>query len=429
MRPGGGRRHGPVPPPRRLRHLRRPGPDGPALLAAPPADRLPRQLRLARGPARRGPLHRVPAPCAGPAHAGRHRRVHRRFRGQLLGGFLRALGAAGPPAEPAGQWQPGHRRGHGHQHPAPQPGRDHRRGGASAGPPRRRHRRPAGLHHRPRLPHRGPDPGPGRHRVGLPHRPGPGEDAGRGGGGRNRQPHRAGGHRAALSGVGRVGGPQDRGPGRQSPARRHRRRQRRVLRRRHPLRHHPQAGRQPRGGAQQPLEEDAPAVQLHREPGGLGGRRAPHAHPARRPGRLRRSPDRGGDPPVRAPLGRVPGPPPRLGGPDPSRQSHRRGDRRHPGQPGPPRGPRGSHGRAVRAHRDPGQLRARHGAGPPHPAGPGLPDRRSRPEAGPHRRAGGHPGQPGPAARGHPGRTGRDQGEVRHPPAHRLGDRPRRGGH
>ena len=126
--------------------------------------------------------------------------------------------------------------------PPPQPGRDHRRGRAPAGPPLRRHRRLAGLHHRPRLPHRGPNLGARRHRVGLPHRPGPGEDASRGGGDRNRQPHRAGGHRAALSGVGRGGGPQDHRLGRQPSTRRHRRRQRRVLRRRHPLRHHPQAG-------------------------------------------------------------------------------------------------------------------------------------------------------------------------------------------
>ena len=38
-----------------------------------------------------------------------------------------ADGAAGALPEPAGQRQPGHRRRHGHQHPAAQPRRGHRR--------------------------------------------------------------------------------------------------------------------------------------------------------------------------------------------------------------------------------------------------------------------------------------------------------------
>ena len=48
VRPRVGRHDGPLPPPRRRRHLRRPRADGPAVLAAPSADRLPRQLRVPR---------------------------------------------------------------------------------------------------------------------------------------------------------------------------------------------------------------------------------------------------------------------------------------------------------------------------------------------------------------------------------------------
>ena len=59
---------GQVPPPRRQRDLRRPGAHGPAVLPAPPADRLPRQLRLARLRPGRRALHRVPPgtrwPCS-----------------------------------------------------------------------------------------------------------------------------------------------------------------------------------------------------------------------------------------------------------------------------------------------------------------------------------------------------------------------------
>ena len=46
---------------RHLGDLRRAGADGTAVLPASPVDRLPRQLRLARGSPCRRPLHRVPA--------------------------------------------------------------------------------------------------------------------------------------------------------------------------------------------------------------------------------------------------------------------------------------------------------------------------------------------------------------------------------
>ena len=60
------RRHGPVPPARRHRDLRRPGAPGAAVVAALPAGRRPGQLRLAgQRPRRRDAVHRVPDGAAG----------------------------------------------------------------------------------------------------------------------------------------------------------------------------------------------------------------------------------------------------------------------------------------------------------------------------------------------------------------------------
>ena len=122
------RRHdGSVPPPRRRRDLRRPGAHGPAVLVAPPADRLPRQLRQPRLRPGRLPLHRVPAAPVGDAVARRHRRRHRRHDPELRRNHRGAGRPAGTVPEPARQRQPGHRRGHGDEHPAAQPRRGHRR--------------------------------------------------------------------------------------------------------------------------------------------------------------------------------------------------------------------------------------------------------------------------------------------------------------
>ena len=162
VRPRHRPRHGQVPPPRRLGHLRRPGAHGPAVQPAPPPDRLPRQLRLARLRGGGGALHRVPAVPAGHAAAGRHRRGHRRLRRQLLGRVPRAHRAARPLPQPAGQRQPGHRRGHGHQHPAPQPGRGHRRRRCTSSTTPTPRPTTSCLRQGPRLPHRRLHPGPGR---------------------------------------------------------------------------------------------------------------------------------------------------------------------------------------------------------------------------------------------------------------------------
>ena len=115
----------------------------------------PRQLRLARLRPRRRPLHRVPA---GPAGACTmladidEDTVD--FIDNYSGEFQRARRPAQPVPQPAGQRQPGHRGGHGHQHPAAQPGRDHRRHHAPDRQPRGHHRRPHAVRQGPRLPDR-----------------------------------------------------------------------------------------------------------------------------------------------------------------------------------------------------------------------------------------------------------------------------------
>ncbi len=139
------RRHdGPVPPARRQRDLRRPRAHGPAVLAAPPADRLPRQLRQPRLRSGGRALHRVPAAPAGDAAAGGHRRGHRRHDPELRRLDRAAGRAAGSVPEPARQRQPGHRRRHGDQHPAAQPRRGDRRRRPPARQPRGDARRPDG---------------------------------------------------------------------------------------------------------------------------------------------------------------------------------------------------------------------------------------------------------------------------------------------
>jgi DNA gyrase subunit A len=96
----------------------------------------------------------------------------------------RALVLPGAVPQPAGQRLGRHRRGHGDQHPAAQPGRGHRRDDAPHRPPRRHPRRPDGLREGARLPHRRAHPRAPRHPSGVRHGPRLGGDA------------RAGQHRA-----------------------------------------------------------------------------------------------------------------------------------------------------------------------------------------------------------------------------------------
>ena len=131
-----------------------------------------------------------------------HRRGHRRLRRQLLGRVPGARRPAGPVPQPAGQRQPGHRRRHGHQHPAAQPGRGHRRRRAPDRQPRGDARRPHAVRQGPRLPDRRAHHGPRRDHRRLPHRPGLDPAAGprrdRRGHRPPARPHRR--HRAAVPG-------------------------------------------------------------------------------------------------------------------------------------------------------------------------------------------------------------------------------------
>ena len=184
------RRHGQLPPARRLLDLRHPRAPVPAVGAALPARAGPGQLRLAgQRPRRRHALHRG---ADGPARHGdgaRHRRGDRRLHAQLRRPHPGAGDPAEPVPQPAGQRQRRHRGRHGHQHPAAQPARGRRGRAVGARPPRGHARGAARGAARagqgPRLPHRRTHRGPQGDRGRLPHRPRVGHDA-RGGRGRRR---------------------------------------------------------------------------------------------------------------------------------------------------------------------------------------------------------------------------------------------------
>ena len=142
--------------------------------------RRPGQLRLGRRrPARGLPLHGSASRGAGRRDDGGSRQGNRRLRPELRRDDRRTDGPADDLPEPAGQRLRGHRRRHGHEHPAAQHAGSHRRrdrpdrasrpaaGGSPQGrpqddsrsrfPDRRLHRRAPGhlqrLHDRPRLDH------------------------------------------------------------------------------------------------------------------------------------------------------------------------------------------------------------------------------------------------------------------------------------
>ena len=92
------------------------------------SDRRPRQLRLHRRRLRRcHALHRGAPRQAGHGASARPGQGDGRLPAQLRRDAAGAYGAAVALPEPAGQRLERHRRRHGHQHPAAQPGRDHRR--------------------------------------------------------------------------------------------------------------------------------------------------------------------------------------------------------------------------------------------------------------------------------------------------------------
>ena len=150
----GRRRHGQVPPARRLGDLRRAGPHGPGLLAALPAHRRPRELRHPRPqrPPGGDALHRVAAGAAGDAAAGGDRRGHRRLHAHLRRQHRRAGGAPREISQPPGQRRGRDRRRYGDEHPAAQPRGGDRRGAAPARAPRRVRHRPHAVREGSRLP-------------------------------------------------------------------------------------------------------------------------------------------------------------------------------------------------------------------------------------------------------------------------------------
>ena len=124
VRPRRRRGDGPVPPARRQRDLRHPGPPGAAVGDALPAGLRAGQLRLAGQRQGRGhALHRVQDGAAGHGDGPRHHREHRRLQAELRRQGAGAGRAAGPVPQPAGQRLDRHRGRHGHQHPDPQPAR------------------------------------------------------------------------------------------------------------------------------------------------------------------------------------------------------------------------------------------------------------------------------------------------------------------
>ena len=324
---------------------------------------------------------------------------------------------AGPLPQPAGQRQPGHRRGHGDQHPAAQPGRGHRRHHPPDRPSRRHPRRPDAVRQGPRLPDRRLHPRPPGDHGRLPHRAGLDQDAGQG---RDRRDqagrHVDRGHRAALPGEPAVRAHPDQGAGRLPGARGHPRRQRRLGQGPDPGRDRAEARRQRQRGAQQPVQAHPAADQLRGQHGGAGRRGAPDPQPGPGPARLRRPPGRGHPAPVRVPPPQGPGPGPHRRGPDQGPRHDRRHHRRHPGVGGPPVGHRRPAGGAVRVQRGPGHPHRRHAPVPADPAGPGQPRGGAGQAAPDHRRAGGHPGRRGRAAWGHQDRDDRHPRRVRRRP-------------
>lgn len=236
MLPRRRRRHGLLPPARRLVDLRHRGADGPALVAALHAGRRAGQLRLAgQRPAGGDALHRVQARAHRHGDAARHRQGHRRSRPQLRRALPGAPGPALALPQPAGQRGGGHRGRHGHQHPAAQPAGGGQRHRLVPAEPRGRRRGAPRSADRPgqgaRLPHRRADRRPPRHRRRVPHRPRLDHHAGdrRGRGGRQGPPV-PGRHRASLPGQPGQPRADHRRGGQGRPDHRHRRCPRRAPR-------------------------------------------------------------------------------------------------------------------------------------------------------------------------------------------------------
>ena len=326
---------GQVPPARRLGDLRHAGADGAGLLAALPAGRRPGELRLdRRRPGRGDAVHGGADGAHRHRDAARHRRRHRRLRPQLRRREPGTAGPAVPLPEPAGQRHLGDRGRHGDQHPAAQPARGLGRGDGLHRRSGDRPRGPDDAHQGPRLPRRRDDEPRGdprrlrdRPRQHQSPRPRPRRAAERGQGGDRR-------HRAAVHGEEarrKRAGREDRRPRPQQKTRRHLRPPRRDRRTRHAARHRAQT-RRPAGQSrpQQPLQKNRDAVDLRRQHGGAGRRRAADAQTARADRALRRAPARGRHPPDPVRTASRRGPRPHLGGPAGRARQPRRGDQTDP---------------------------------------------------------------------------------------------------
>ena len=230
--------------------------------------------------------------------------------------------------------------------------------------------------------------------------------------GRQGRPDRDRRDRAALPGQQGQPPREDRRPGQGEADRGHRRPPRRVRPRRHARLHRAQARRQPAQGPQQPVQAHADAARVQHEHAGAGRRSAPDPAAARRAGPLPRPPARDHPPPdrVRPRQGARPGAHPRRAQDRP--RQPRRGDQDDPriaggrGRPQQPDEP-------VRPVRAPGAGHPGHAPRPPGRAR-AAEDRGRVPRDHPaHRRARGHPRQPGPGQPDHQGRAGRAEAEVR----------------
>ncbi len=336
-----------------------------------PLGRPARELRLGRRrPGRCVALHRGAPRLVRDGDAARHRGRDRGPRAELRRLRAGAARAAQSVPEPAGQRRRRHRGRHGHEHPAAQPRRGDRRGGAHDRSPGRDGRGPhevregAGfpdgrLDHRqaghqgrvrdrPRL-----DQGPRRH------------DDRRGLGGAFE--HRR--DRAALPGEQGPAGREDR---RAREDRTHQGDRRRPGPLERPCGHAPRDRAEARG---EPARRVEPALQAHAAAGQLRRdharprrQRAAHAEPRRDDRLLRRPPGGRRHAPHEVREAQGGGARPHRPGPADRARPPRPGDQDHPGLAGR----RGSADEAdvdVQAQRDPGEPHPGHAAAAPHEAG------------------------------------------------------------
>ena len=404
-----------VPPARRPIRLRRPRPDGAGLVAALPAGRRARQLRVRRRRSgRRVPVHRSAARAHGDGDAARHRGRDRRLRPELR----RVRAAAGRPAqplpEPAGERLRRDRGRHGHEHPAAQPRRDDRRGRALPREPRCDPGRADEVRQGTRLPDRRDDHGAPGHQGRLRDRARLDQGSRGHAGGRGRErPLEDRRDRAAVPGQQGAPRGEDRRAREARAAEGHRRPEGRVQPRGHAAGHRVQALGEPAGPAEPALQDDAAAGVVRRHHARARRRRAAHAEPGRDDRLLRRPPGGRGHAPHPVPAAQGRGARPHRPRPADRARPSRRGHRDHPRLAGR-RGRAEAVDDQVQAVGDPGEPHPGHAAAAPDQArahrAPGRAHEAARghqvlqqpaegPEAPPRRDQGGDPRDPQEARR------------------------------